>query len=334
MKTASRPKAPSKVHIIATGGTIAGTYSDRGTDGYNPGSLSVQNLLKSVPQLSSFADVTAEQFCNIGSQDMTDNLWLSLHNRTLEILEHDPNLALIIVHGTDTMEETAWFLELVKSYPNPVIMVGAMRPSGAINADGPGNLLGGVIAATDADAWDRGVLVYSNNELHSARNVAKVNTVGIDGFGSLRRGMVGIVTGFQVSWMVPRRPTLPAFEVSNLCTLPRVDMVFAHASMTDDFLHCAQRNGAKGIVVAGLGGGNLPKIVISTLQSLVAKGMIVVRSSRIQGGFVARNIEIDDDSFGFVTSGELGAVKSRILTQLALTQTSDSKQIQRVFDLC
>ncbi len=327
-----QPARP-RVVILATGGTIAGAGTAGGY-GYTSGQFNVEDLIKAVPGLDGLADLTGEQVANIGSQDMNDGVWLKLANRVNEVLA-DPEVAgVVITHGTDTMEETAYFLNLVVKSDKPVVLVGSMRPATAISADGPANLYNGVAAAADPRARGRGVLVVVNDEIHNARNVTKTNTTNLETFNSPERGLAGLVASGKLTWferMDKRHTTSSQFSVKGRTQLPRVDILYAHANMDASLIDAAIQNGAKGIVIAGVGDGNMTKEALGKLQAASGKGVVVVRSTRLPSGMVMRNAEVDDDKMGFVASGELNPSKSRVLTQLALLSTHDPQQVQKLF---
>jgi len=328
-------KAPAKanIKILATGGTIAGAGTAGGY-GYTSGQFKVEDLINAVPGLGKLATLSGEQVANIGSQDMSDEVWLKLAKRTNELLA-DPSVdGIVITHGTDTMEETAYFLDLVIKSKKPVVLVGSMRPATAVSADGPANLYNGVAAAASEAAKGRGVLVVINDAIHSARNVIKTNTTNVETFSSPTRGPAGFVTAGSLNWferMDKRHTTDSEFDIKDVNALPRVDIVYAHANMDDTMIKAARASGAKGIVVAGVGDGNMTKAALDALTQAAKEGVLVVRSTRLPNGMVMRNAEVDDDKLGFVASGELNPSKSRVLAQLALTKTKDPKAVQEMF---
>jgi L-asparaginase len=327
-------KKPS-VRILATGGAIAGTKAGAQSYGYKSGSFSVDDLMGAVPQLKDVAELDGEQVANIGSQDMNDQVWLKLAHRVNELLASSDVDGVVITHGTDTMEETAFFLDMVTKSEKPVVLVGSMRPATAVSADGPGNLLNAVAVAASPGARGRGVLVALNGEVHAARNVTKTDTTNVDTFKSLNRGPVALVHTGKIDWFerMDRPHTANTeFGLTGLTRLPRVDVIYAHANMSPDLIDAAVHNGARGIVVAGVGDGNVTKDAIAALTRAKKAGVAVVRSTRLAGGLVLRNNEVDDDKMGFVASGEFTPPKARVLLQLALTKTGDPKQIQRMFN--
>jgi L-asparaginase len=323
-----------RIAILATGGTIAGA-GDASEYGYKAGAFRIEDLIKAVPQLNELAELTGEQVASIGSQDMNDRVWLDLAARTNTLLSSSGVHGVVITHGTDTMEETAYFLNLVIKSDKPVVLVGSMRPATAISADGPANLYDAVATAADPGARGRGVLVVLNDEIHAARNVTKTNTTSLQTFVSPNRGPIGLVHTAKIAWFPgpdKRHTTSSQFTVAGVKALPRVDIIYAHSNMQPDLIEAALRNGARGLVIAGVGDGNMSRPALETLARAAKTGVVVVRSSRLERGMVLRNNEVDDTKMGFVASGELNAPKSRVLLQLALTDTKDPVQVQRMFD--
>jgi L-asparaginase len=324
-----------RVHVLGTGGTIAGAQPDPGHYGYTAAQYGIDWLLNAVPGLDRLASLSGEQVVNIGSQDMDDGVWLRLARRVNEVLAAVDVDAALITHGTDTLEETSYFLDLVTAGDKPVVVVGSMRPATAISADGPANIYNGVAVAADARAVGRGALVVLNDEIHHARNAVKTGTSNPSAFSSMSRGLAGITSAGRIEWFdeVPRAARRArCFDVGGLEALPRVDILHAHANMSVDLIDAALAAGARGIVVAGVGAGNMSARAIDRLGRAAAAGIAVVRSSRVVSAMVLRNHELDDDRLGFIAAGDLNAPKSRVLLALALTQTRDPQRIQSMFD--
>jgi L-asparaginase len=321
------------IKILATGGTIAGA-GEAGGYGYTSGQFKVDDLIAAAPGLDKIAKLSGEQVANIGSQDMNDAVWLKLANRANELLA-DPEVdGIVITHGTDTMEETAYFLDLVIKSDKPVVLVGSMRPATATSADGPANLYNGVAVAASPDAKGRGVMVVMNDEIHYGRNVVKTNTTNLETFDSPMRGMAGTVNAGSIDWfgkLDKRHGADSEFDIKNTKTLPKVAIIYAHSNMDATLIKAAIDAGAKGIVIAGVGDGNMSKAALEALAQASKKGILVVRSTRLHTGIVMRNAEVDDDKMGFVASGELNPGKSRVLTALALTKTKDPERAQQMF---
>ncbi|MDE2295958.1 MAG: type II asparaginase [Gammaproteobacteria bacterium] len=324
-----------RVHLLGTGGTIAGAQPDPRHAGYSAGVFPIERLLSAVPGLAELARLSWEQIVNIGSQDMDDSIWLALATRVNEHADGAAIDALLITHGTDTLEETAYFLSLVTANATPVVIVGAMRPATAISADGPGNLYNGVAVAADPRAPGRGTLLCMDGEIHRPRYAVKTSTMGANAFSSLLGGLVGVVQTGRVAWFEPA-PAIRAatFSVAGLDRLPRVDVLIAHAGMNADLIDAAVAAGARGLVIAGVGSGNMSARAIARLADAAASGVAVVRSSRVPRSMVLRNGEVDDDRYGFVAARDLNPGKSRVLLQLALTTTNDTQLIQEVFERC
>src|SRR3954454_4753008 len=325
----------ARICLLATGGTIAGAQAKPGDYGYKSGAFDVQDLISAVPNLSKLAVISGEQVVNIGSQDMNDEVWLKLANRLNAALNSSKCEGAVITHGTDTLEETSYFLSLVTHSDKPVVMVGSMRPATAISADGPGNLYNAVAAAANSGARGRGVLVALNDQLDYARNVSKTNTSNVQTFVSLNRGPAALVNTGKVTWFQPmdkKFGSTSAFSIDGLTKLPRVDILYAYPNMSVDLIDAAVKNGAKGLVIAGVGAGNMTEPALNRLAEAAKAGVVVVRSTRTGSGIIYRNNEIDDDKMNFVASGELNPGKARVLLQLALTKTKDPRQIQQYFD--
>ena len=324
-----------KVVILATGGTIAGSASSQTSAGYQSGAVAVDALIAAVPQLKDVADVSGEQIASIGSQDMNDEVWLKLAKRVNEILAKPDVAGVAITHGTDTMEETSYFLNLVVKSDKPVVLTGSMRPSTAMSADGPLNIYNAVAIAADPGARGRGVLVTVDDDIHSGHDIVKTHTTDVGTMSSNEPGLVGATLfGKQTWYRTPAQihTAKSEFSVNGVNALPRVDIIYAHANMSPDIITSAAANGAKGLVIAGVGDGNMTSPAVEALKSVIAKGVVVVRSSRTNGGIIRRNIELDDDKLGTVASIELNPAKARVLLQLALLKTKDAKKIQDYFN--
>jgi L-asparaginase len=336
----ARPRAPKpsparvRVTVLATGGTIAGSQAPRARRGYRPGTFSIESLIAAAPGIESLARLDAAQVASIGSQDMGEAVWRALARRAQGALDEPDVAGVVITHGTDTMEETAYFLNLVLRSAKPVVLVGAMRPATAMSADGPMNLYNAVATAAHPDAVGRGVLVVANDEVHFAREVAKTNTTQIGTFKSTHRGLAGLVSSGRLHFygMPVRRHTLASeFQVPAAGDLPRVEIIYAHAGMGGELVDAAVRAGARGLVVAGVGNGNLGARALAAAAKAAAARVAVVRSSRTGGGIVERNVEMDDRRLGFIAADELNPQKARILLMLGLTRTREPAALQEMF---
>ena len=323
------------VKILAVGGTIAGVASTQEqSTSYKAGQLTVQTLIESVPAMKKLARITGEQYCNIGSGNLTDNDILGLAKRVDSVLKAPETDAVVITHGTDTLEETAWLLNLTVHSDKPIVLVGAMRPATAISADGPANLLNAVRCAASEEAIGQGALIVMNEEIHNARDVTKTDTTLVSAFQSPTLGAVGrIAAGSPVFFKKTlRKHTADSeFDLSRIKELPKVAIVYCHVGEDATMARAAVSSGAKGIIVAGTGNGTVSKHIFPTMEEAVKNGVPVVRSSRVPGGCVTTS-KPSWDAAGFVRAGTLNPQKARILLQLALTKTSDGNEIQKIFD--
>jgi L-asparaginase len=331
----AQPALPHVV-ILATGGTIAGVQPKEGEPGYKSGSLSIDSLIKGAPGIEKLARLDGEQIASIGSQDMNDAVWGKLVRRANELLAKPDVDGIVVTHGTDTMEETAFFLNLLLKSDKPVVLVGSMRPATSQSADGPLNLTNAVAVAADPAARGRGVLVVANDEVHTGRDVHKTHTTAVQTFVSTTRGTIGKVYYGKVLWgYMPSNlhTTKSAFSVPETpVVVPRVDIVYAHEGCDGALVKASVAAGAKGIVLAGVGDGNATTEMINALAEAAKAGIVVVRASHVGFGIVRRNVELDDDKLGFVAAMDLNPQKARVLLRVALTQTSDPKKIQKYFE--
>jgi L-asparaginase len=322
------------VHLLATGGTIAGEAGSETELGYRSGKVAVEHLIAAVPGMRTLATLKGEQICQLGSQDVNDALWLTLAERINGLFDRDGADGIVVAHGTDTAEETGFFLHLTVKSDRPVVLTGAMRPATSLSADGPLNLYNAVAVAADRDARGRGVIVVLNDDLHSARDVTKSNTTDVHAFVSPGAGLLGTASYGSIRYY--RRPTrrhtaASQFALDGVERLPRVDILYGYANMPADIVHASVSLGARGIVMAGMGNGNLSSDAVGALAEAAGNGIVVVRSTRVASGEVARNVEVDDDTLGFVAADGLNPQKSRVLLQLCLRSGMDREAVQAAF---
>lgn len=321
--------------ILATGGTIAGAGTTGTQAAYTSGAVGIDTMLAAVPRIRDMANIKGEQISNVGSQDMTIDIMLTLAKRINALLAGGNVDGIVVTHGTDTMEETAYFLNLVVKSEKPVVLVGSMRPSTAVSADGPLNLFNAVAVAVDPNSAGRGVLVVMNDWIHGAHSLTKTSTTAVQTFMSPLRGLVGVSNYGKndfynnPSW---KHTGATEFDVSNVKELPRVDILYAYTDMPADLIDASAANGAKGIVIAGVGNGNMNKASVEAAARAAKKGIVIVRSSRVVTGTVGRNVEVNDDDLGFVASDELNPQKARILLMLALLKPRTTAGIQQLFN--
>lgn len=325
-----------KIVVLATGGTIVSSGASAvQVTGYSIDKVRVDDIRATVPALSDIARIEAEQISNIDSGSMTSAVWLKLASR-IEALASDPDVAgFVVTHGTDTMEETGYFLNLTLRCKKPVVLVGAMLPSTGLGADGPRNLYNAVLVASTKATAEQGVVVAMNNIVVGARDVLKSNTVQPDTFIAGNFGKVGTIFNNKVTYESKplRKHTYQTpFKVDNLTKLPKVGIVYNHGGVEDVQVKALVNAGYEGIVNAGVGNGNIHKSIFPVLEKAAKNGIAVVRSSRVPTGATTKDAEVDDNKYGFVSSGTLNPQKARILLQLGLTKTHDYKKLQDYFD--
>ena len=330
---AQAKKLPSVV-ILATGGTIAGAASTGTQASYTSGAVTIDAMLEAVPGIRDLANIKGEQISNVGSQDITLDIILTLARRINVLLAQNDVDGIVVTHGTDTMEETAYFLNLVVKSEKPVVLVGSMRPSTAVSADGPLNLYEGVAVAGDPNARSRGVLIVMNDWIHAAHSLTKTSTTAVQTFMSPLRGLVGVSSyGKNDFYNTPawKNTVASEFDISTVTTLPRVDILYAYVDMSPDLIDASVSSGAKGIVIAGVGNGNMNKASLEAARRAATKGVVIVRSTRVATGSVGRNVEVNDDEMNFVASDELNPQKARILLMLALLKPRSTTELQSLF---
>ena len=322
-----------QVHILATGGTIAGAGQSATQSNYEAGKVAIETLIAAVPEMKNVADVQGEQVVKIGSQDMNDEVWLTLAKRVNELLAKDDVDGIVITHGTDTMEETAYFLNLVEKTDKPIVVVGSMRPGTAMSADGMLNLYNAVAVASDKQSRGKGVLVTMNDEIQSGRDVSKMVNIKTEAFKS-PWGPLGMVVEGKSYWfrLPAKRHTMDSeFDIKNIKSLPDVEIAYGYGNVSDTAYKALAQGGAKAIIHAGTGNGSVSSRVVPALQELRKNGVQIIRSARVPDGFVLRNAEQPDDKYDWVVAHDLRPQKARILAMVALTKTNDSKELQRIF---
>ncbi|KAL4952234.1 Asparaginase/glutaminase [Aspergillus filifer] len=318
------------VTIFATGGTIAGSSPDNtATSGYQAGALGIASLISAVPEMLDVANVAGVQISNVGSGDITSTILLEMAHKLNTVLCNDPHMAgAVVTHGTDTLEETAFFLDATINCRKPVVIVGAMRPATAISADGPFNLLQAVTVASEPQARERGAMVVMNDRIASAYYVTKTNANVMDTFKAVEMGYLGAIVSNEPYFFYPAvQPTgKTAFDVTNITAIPRVDILYSYQDMSNDTLYDAVGNGANGVVVAGSGAGSVNTVFGDAIEELVAdRGFPIVQSTRTGNGQVPYSAE------GGISSGFLSPPKSRILLGLLLAQGKKVEEIREVF---
>jgi L-asparaginase len=332
--TAAGQSLPT-VAVLSTGGTIA-SRTDPAKGGYVP-ALSAEDLIAAVPAIKKVARIHAQQISNISSSDMTPQIWLQLSTRINDLLSRADIAGAVVTHGTNTLEETAYFLDLTVTSSKPVVLVGAQRPASDPDADGPRNLLDAIRVATTAEATGKGVMVVMNGQINAARDVTKTNTSQVETFRSLEFGALGVVDVELVRFYRSplRRQTVTA---SSKAALPRVDIVATYAGADGRSVRSLIRDGdVDGIVVTGLGLGGVPEAVFDAIQEARMRGMPVVVGTRVPTGRIfplsaTKGSALSLKAIGCVLADNLSPQKARILLMLAMTQTRDPARLQDFFD--
>ncbi len=327
-KSASLPR----ILVLATGGTIAGMAGSATRHEYRPGQISVADWLAEAAQFGMAAELTGKQIANIGSEDVGPAIWSALHSAILAAIADDAIDGIVVTHGTDTAEETAFLLDLTLPPTKPVVIVGAMRPADAVGSDGMRNFVNAVRVASDSEASGRGVVLVMGDRILAARDARKVRTRGTDdAFRGFPRGSIGLVTPAALDWFGNpwRQDDQPRFAFP--AALPEVPILYIGAGMTPDLVDRILPNDPTGIVIAGVGEGNMPDPLRERLVEHAKAGLTVVRASRVDEGLVDR--EPEDDPNGFVAARALNPQKSRVLLQLLLAnKEGDLNRVQAAFD--
>jgi L-asparaginase len=323
-----------RIIILATGGTIAGSGASADRAGYTAGKIPIDELVGAIPSVKKVANITGEQISSIGSQDMTIDIWKKLAVRANEIFDKNEADGIVITHGTDTQEETAYFLDLLISSDKPVVLTGSMRPATAISADGPKNLYDAITVAASPKAKGKGVIVSFNEGIFDGRDVMKMSTTKVNAFFSPNTGPIGQVYDgkvefYQASMREVNEKT--PFTVKADTKMPRVDIVYMYADAPSDMIDMLVAKKVDGIVIAGVGNGNFNKAYMEAVKRAVAAGVIVCRASRAPSGRVVLEDEINDAELGTIVSDDLTPQKARILLMLGLTKTKDKKTLQKYF---
>jgi L-asparaginase type II len=324
------------VHVIATGGTISNLGSGARRTG--------EELIRGIPGLDTTFAVTVEQFSNVASRSITPEHWTALARRINELFRTRPDLrGIIVTHGTDTMEETAYFLDLTVGSCRPVVLTGAMRRAADIGAEGPANLYNSIRLAASPGARGRGTMVLLNDEIHAARFVTKANTSRLDAFASPDPGPLGVTDPDTLVFHQapsrtchPRREEAPMFDLEKMGTLPRVDIVYSYVGADSVTVDAPVNAGARGLVVASVGRGGMTPGQAAAIRRSVNRGVVVITSSRTGSGRVPLNEQegLKDWSPGrgaILGAEELNPQKARILLMLALARTQDPREIARYF---
>lgn len=319
------PDTAPRVRLIATGGTISNRTGGR---------LSAEELVASIPGVERLVRPEFEQFANVASGALTLKQWVALANRINTCFLEDPELTgIVVTSGTDTLEETAYFLDLTIRNDKSVVIVGSMRNPNTLGYEGAANLLEGYRVAADPRSRGKGVLVVLNDEINSARDVTKTDAHRLDTFQSRTYGILGVVDADRIVYcrdVVKRHAGKTEFDLSKVEDLPRVDIVMTYQGAPGDAIKSIVDLGAKGVVIATAGAGATSGTQDEGIRYAMEKGVFVVVTTRTGSGRIASRS--NGSPVRFQIQGEdLAPVKARILLMLALTKTSDGSEIQRMF---
>ena len=321
-----------KIIVVATGGTIAGIGEKGKTVAYHAGEINIDDILVTIPNVTNLANIEIVQFLNVDSNEMNMNTWIALSNTINEIIVRDDVDGIVVTHGTDTIEETSYFLNLTICSDKPVVLTGAMRPATATSADGPYNLYQAIALAANDEAHGQGVMVLFSNTIYSGRDIQKVNNYKIDAFDQKSFGCLGYMQDEKAYFFSKTFKTHTSQSIfsKKLNTLDNVAIAYYYAGADSDILEYLAKN-HKGIVLVGSGNGNYSKSWLQMINTCYEKyGTIFVRASRVPLGIVFNDHVFDPKEY-CIASNTLSAQKARILLALALSHTRDILEIKEIF---
>jgi len=331
---AQAQQALPNVVILATGGTIAGAGASAVNSAtYAAAKVGVEKLIAGLPELSKVANVRGEQVFQVASESLTNDNLLTLAKRVSALSKQSDVDGIVITHGTDTLEETAYFLTLTVHTSKPIVVVGSMRPGTALSADGALNLYDAVTVAGSKDAAGKGVLVTMGDNIDTGRDVSKSVNIKTSAFSS-QWGPLGMVVEGKNYWFrapVKRHTVNSEFDIDKINALPPVEIAMGYEGVSSTAIDALGKSGIKALIHGGTGNGSVADRIVPNLQKVRADGIVVIRSSRVPDGFVIRNAEQPDDKYDWVVAHDLRPQKARILAMVALTKTSDTKELQRIF---
>ncbi|CAE6796197.1 asparaginase [Paraburkholderia aspalathi] len=324
----------ANIVVIGTGGTIAGQgKAVINTSAYLCSVLGIDEILRTIPHASALANLRAEQLLQTGSENFNNEHLLAIGRRVSSLLAQDDVDGVVITHGTDTIEETAYFLHLTLKSAKPVVVVGSMRPPSAMSSDAALNLYDAIAVAAHPSSRAIGTLVVANDEIHTARDVVKSNSIKLEAFRSPYGALGHVIEGQPRYYRRPwRAHTLDTpWSIDTLGALPKVDIVYAYGALAPDAVEAIAAH-ARGLIYVGTGNGNVAEHLIEPLRNAARHGVHVVRASRTGNGIVLRNGAQPDDEYGWLTVEDQIPPKARILLTLALTQTDDMQALQVAFE--
>ncbi|BEP58611.1 glutamin-(asparagin-)ase [Variovorax boronicumulans] len=331
---AQAQQALPNVVILATGGTIAGAGASAVNSAtYAAAKVGVEKLIAGLPELAKVANVRGEQVFQVASESLTNDNLMTLAKRVSALSKQSDVDGIVITHGTDTLEETAYFLTLTVHTNKPIVVVGSMRPGTALSADGALNLYDAVNVAGSKDAMGKGVLVTMGDNIDTGRDVSKNVNIKTSAFSS-QWGPLGMIVEGKNYWFrapVKRHTTNSEFNIDTITALPPVEIAMGYEGVSSVAIDAIAKSGAKALIHGGTGNGSVADRIVPNLQKARTDGVVVIRSSRVPDGFVIRNAEQPDDKYDWVVAHDLRPQKARILAMVALTKTNNTKELQRIF---
>lgn len=321
------------VAIVATGGTIAGSGESGKTVAYHAGEISVNQILQTIPMIKNVAHIKEYQVMNIDSNEMDPQRWLELNHVINQLVQDITIDGIVVTHGTDTLDETAYFLTLTLDTLKPIVITGAMRPATATSADGPFNLYQAVCLAIHEDAIGQGVMGLFSNTIYSGRDIQKVNNFKVDAFDQKALGCLGYMQDQDVyfySKTFKKHTFYSRFSKTLLHELPAVGIAYFYAGASSDILYSLAKT-HQGIILTGSGSGNYSKEWLHAIEDLSEQGIVFVRCSRVAQGIIFHD-EIFDPHHYCIPGNTLTPQKARVLLMLSLTQTHDRDEIKEIFN--
>ena len=319
--------------IVATGGTIAGSGKVGKATNYQAGKINIKEIIDSIPMINEVANLKAIQLFNVDSNEMNEEHWIILANKINDLASQKNVDGIVVTHGTDTLDETAYFLNLTINTYKPVVLTGAMRPASATSADGPINLYQAVCLASCDDALGHGVMAVFSSTIYTGRDIQKIRNFKTDALDQKDFGCLGYMNDDKVmmfSRTFKKHTLQSVFSEKPITELPPVGIVYYYAGAKPDILTMMAQN-HRGIVIIGSGSGNYSQAWLNEIETLGAQGIIFVRASRVNQGIVYES-DVFDPHNVCIPSNTLSGQKARVLLMLALSVTQNTKEIKRIFN--
>ncbi len=323
-----------RIYVLALGGTIASVANQHTEEFYNRSSININELIAALPFDPEKLTIVCDQILHQISHEIShDDLFL-LAKKVNELVNSDDVDGIVITHGTNSIEETAYFLSLVINTKKPIVFTGSFRPFNALGYDGDRNLYNAILLASNRNESKIGVVLTFNDGIVSARDASKLNPSVMGNFSINGSGVIGFIQSnkIRIHSMVQNRHTYRSeFSIHDMSNFAKIFIIYGHIGMDSTFVKAAIENNAQGIISAGMGKGYQPNEVTEALNKASCKGVYVVRCSRTGQGFINTDEKIDDE-YGIIAGGSLNPQKARILLAVALSKTRNKMEIQRIFN--